>query len=68
VSDWAYVGITPCNCMVCATVDEPQYARDNAKHVSAWLRDGLRVERVPVEQVRQELGPCKHSGGTSATG
>jgi hypothetical protein len=57
---FAYVGITACGCMVCASVEDPRWKRETAKDVAAWLRDGLRVERVPVERVRQECHACPH--------
>lgn len=57
---FAYVGITACGCMVCATVDDPRWNRETAKDVAVWLRDGLRVERISVERVRAELTPCTH--------
>lgn len=38
----------PANTVVCATVDRPSFAKDNAKEVAKWLRAGLIVERAPV--------------------
>lgn len=41
--------------VVCATVDEPTRAKATAKDVAEWIRDGLAIERVPVEWLRQYL-------------
>ena len=56
----SYVGIKPCGCAVAAVVDRPEWAKDTAKDVARWVRDGLRVERWSVERVRAELRECVH--------
>jgi hypothetical protein len=51
---------TPCLVGLCATcsyllacaVQRPQYAKENARHVASWVRDGLKVETWTVAQVR----------------
>lgn len=55
-----YVGIKACGCAVAAAVDNPEHFKDTAKTVAAWIRDGLTVERKPVEWVRENLRSCKH--------
>jgi len=40
-----------------ATVDDPQHAKDTAKEVAKWIKDGANVMRVPVQQARDML--CK---------
>lgn len=45
----------PAGTVVCATVDEPQMAQTNAKEIASWVRDGLTIERVPIEWVRKYL-------------
>lgn len=59
---WAYIARTvkenkhhPVGCVVCASVDRPEYAADTAKEVAKWIKQGLAVERVPVEWVRKHL-------------
>ncbi len=59
---WAYVGRTKsatkhheANKVVCATVDKPQFQKENANEIAKWMRDGLTIERVPVEWVRLHL-------------
>jgi glycyl-tRNA synthetase (class II) len=42
--------------VVCVTVDDDTMAKDNAKLVAEWLRDGLTIERVPVWWVRLHFG------------
>lgn len=54
----AYAGYKPCGCMVGAHVDGAD------KSTGDWVREmiamGLRVERVPVEDVRGNLTHCIH--------
>ena len=58
-STFAYVAFKKaCGHMVAAAVDKPEYAKENAKEVSNWIRSGLRIERVTVERVRTELHGC----------
>lgn len=59
---WAYIARTtkttehhPAGTAVAATVDCPDYAAENARHVAKWMRDGCTIERVPVAWVRQHL-------------
>lgn len=55
-----YVGVKPCGCAVAACVDRPEFAKDTAKTIARWIRDGLTVERKPVEWARANLFACKH--------
>lgn len=59
---WAYIGRTtvatakhPAGRVVAASVDSAERRADNAKDVAKWIRDGLVVERVPVDWVRQHF-------------
>jgi hypothetical protein len=36
-------------------VDEPKYAKDNAKLVADWMREGAHVMRVSVPVAREML-------------
>ena len=58
----AYVATVPgCGCVVATTVDAPEYARDTAKEVAAWVRDGLTISRHTVEEVRaMPFRRCPH--------
>jgi len=51
-----YIGRKPCGCVVFAMVDEPnptpQYRKDLAKELARCIRQGLEIERVTVEYVR----------------
>ena len=38
-----------------AAVDEPGYAKDNAKEIAKKVRMGFNVERVTVERAREGL-------------
>lgn len=53
----AYIGTKQCGCTVAAFVDKPEYKNDIAKEVSRWIREGLIVTRVNVEDVN--LTSCK---------
>lgn len=48
--NWPEVGS-----VVCAAVDCPEMQKSNAKEIAKWMRDGLTIERVPVEWVRKFL-------------
>jgi hypothetical protein len=55
----AYAGICPtCGHMCAACVDDDDRKRATAKFIAGMVRDGLRVERVTCEQVRQTLKMC----------
>lgn len=36
-------------------VDEPRFAKDNAKSIADWVRKGAHVMRVDVETARQMM-------------
>ena len=62
MSDFAYIGrmqkdnkYHKAGTVVCATVDDESRQKDTAKDIAEWVRDGLIVERVPVEWVRKFL-------------
>jgi Ethanolamine utilization protein EutJ (predicted chaperonin) len=56
----SYIGRDPaCNCIVAATVDNPDHPKRVAKEVAKFIRQGLAVERVEHEVVRQYFG-CEH--------
>ena len=48
-----YIAVKPtCGHMVACIVDIPDHARDTAKEVAAWIKDGLRIERVVSADIR----------------
>lgn len=47
-----------CGHIVAAAMDEPAYAKDNAKEVARWMRDGLTIERVGTDTIRTYLHEC----------
>lgn len=61
-TEMAYVATVPgCGCVVAATVDAPEYARDTAKEVASWVRRGLTISRHTVEAVRtMPFRTCPH--------
>jgi hypothetical protein len=38
-----------------ATVDEPKYAKSNAKEIANWIKNGANVMRVPTQTARDML-------------
>ena len=40
-----------------AAADDPRYAKDNAKDIARWIRNGAHVMRVPTQTARDML--CK---------
>jgi hypothetical protein len=49
---WPVVGTA-----VCVVVDEPRCTPH--KEVSMWMRQGMTIERVPVEWVRKHFGSAE---------
>jgi hypothetical protein len=41
-----------CSQIVACALDEPEYAKDNAKSVASWIRDGLKVSTMTSAEVR----------------
>lgn len=59
----SYIGRKPCGCIVCVIADEPGMRNEVAKFVAKWIKEGLTVERVTHEYVRQNwVGmDCPHT-------
>lgn len=60
---WSYIGRTKeanrnhkAHEVVAAVVDCVEMERELPKIIAKWMRDGLLIERVPVEWVRKYLG------------
>lgn len=48
----AYIGINEageCRAIVC---DDPGCEKDTARMVGEWIRDGRKVERLPIEEAK----------------
>ena len=56
---FAYVGRKACGCMVAATLDDPTWPKRMATDVADFIKDGLTIERVSIETVRDQLRSCK---------
>ena len=54
----AYVALRPCGCMCFAVAEERAKEAHVAREIAACLRDGLRVERVTDQQVRDNPWGC----------
>ena len=59
--EFCYVGIKKCGCMASAIVDcERTRSKEIARFMRDTLKEGLTIERAPIERVRKELIPCPH--------
>ena len=56
-----YIGRKACGCVVCAAVDVPEHRKHTARYLAKWARDGLTIERMPIEEVRKRLMRCPHA-------
>jgi len=57
----SYIGRKPCGCVVAAVVDQSDNRKGTADWVHRMIMDGLTVERVPHEYVREHLKwDCPH--------
>jgi len=53
---WCYVAAHPDREGYCAaTVDKPEWKKETAKCTAKWIRDGLSVSRVTLEEARDGL-------------
>lgn len=58
MSGMAYVALRPCGCMCFAAAEERAKESHVAREIAACLRDGLRIERVTDDQVRENPWGC----------
>ena len=59
--EFCYVGIKECGCMASAIVDcERTRPKEIARFMRDTLKEGLTIERIPIERVRKELMSCPH--------
>ena len=62
----AYIGRKPCGCVCAAYADEPEIKDDIAKEIAKWIKQGLTVERVTDQYVRDNLTfNCPHKAQSS---
>ena len=56
----AYIGKCPdCGAFTSATVDDPEQGTWVRRDVREFMKDGLIIERVTCQFVRDNAGPCK---------
>jgi hypothetical protein len=68
VTGYAYIGRESCGCVTCVTLDDPGHKREVAKDIANWVRWGMSVERVAVEDARSAFTTCSHQArGTKGT-
>ena len=48
-----WIGLRECGCLVMAVVDTPERRRDVAKEVARAIREGLNVQKVSSQSVRE---------------
>lgn len=60
MAEMCYIGRTRCGCIVAASVDTTEHTHDVASDVAEFIRSGLTVERMTVEQVRASKFGCDH--------
>ena len=64
MSDYAYAGkCRVCGALCAAVVDRPEHKDDAAEAVAEFIRDGLEVNRITVEEVRAQFDTCKCKKG-----
>lgn len=56
----SYIGRAPCGCVRAATVDLASDPKGVARDVADFIKDGLTIERVPHQYVRDNLWRCPH--------
>ncbi len=59
---YSYIGRMSCGCVVAAVVEDPDRPSRHADAIREFVMDGLTIERVTHDYVRQHLGRCKHRG------
>ena len=55
-----YIGRLPCGCVVAATVIDGQNPKQVAKDVAGFIKEGLAIEQVDTQYVKENLRPCIH--------
>jgi hypothetical protein len=64
-----YLGVRPCGCAPLWLVDMPDLAAETAKIIAQAIRDGMVIERVPLEPEsgwRSRVMRCKHKAAAKA--
>lgn len=67
MNTYAYIAKAPCGCLVAVSVDSQEHKKDVAKDIAGFIKDGLIIERHPIEEVRKmDFGhKCKDTPCTS---
>jgi len=55
---YCYIATKPCGCTVAICVDLAEYKDQTADSLSDWVRCGMRVERVPLEDGQYRVHRC----------
>ncbi len=55
-----YIGRKSCGCIELAVVDNPEHKEKTAKEIAKAIKWGLKIERVSVQYVRDNMRHCPH--------
>ena len=55
-----YIGRKSCGCIVLAVVDMPEHRKHTAKEIAKGIKEGLKIERVTCQYVRENMRRCPH--------
>ena len=61
----AYVAQKPCGCHVAATMIDERWRDETANDVAEWVRAGLTVKHMSIEETRTILGRCIHKAAVT---
>lgn len=56
---YAYIGRKPCGCVTSAIAVAPETLKRIPKFIMDLVKNGVKVEHVTVEYVRENLRQCK---------
>lgn len=57
--EFVYLGLKSCGCGVAACVDDPTNVEDLAEAIAEFMREGLIIERVPMDDFPSRFKGCK---------
>lgn len=57
----AYIAREPeCGCVTVAMVDSDRAKKENARELARCVREGMSIERLPMEEARPLITSCPH--------
>lgn len=58
-NEFAYIGVKPCGCVPCVAADEEDYRERISELLPEWIKKGMTVEHVTVEEARKRIKRCR---------